>query len=308
MNLTGRQNFLDDLQAAVIAGVPIDVGPRFNPLSEKLLTLESLGQMQEREKVIAPASSDQAEADPVLPERLAVAAQVFAATNDMPLVLRGLSAGNLAARKAVRSLRWTIAYLIIVLLVAWACMMFFAFYVVPEIQSMRADMLLSRRPDVATVKTSLPWIGYLTYLFGALMLLALVMLCVGGIRRFVMLVGGRYFVRSRIEAIATEIAGRLVGAGVDSHQASELAFRVAGGESKRLESSGVNSESSFQLDHTPETRSFHLRNGDRHLEQVRVSVPVALLFLVGGCITLVYCGAVFAPVVELLSDLVTTGV
>ena len=54
----------------------------------------------------------------MLPERLAVAAQVFAATNDMPLVLRGLSAGNLAARKAVRSLRWTVAYLIIVLLVA----------------------------------------------------------------------------------------------------------------------------------------------------------------------------------------------
>ena len=308
MNLTGRQNFLNDLQAAVIAGVPIDVGPLFSPSSEKLLTLQSLGQMQEREKVVAPASSVHPEADQVLPERLAVAAQVFAATNDMPLVLRGLSAGNLAARKAVRSLRWTIAYLFIVLLVAWAGMMFFAICVVPEIEAMRADMLFSRRPDMATVKTSLPWIGYLTYIFGALILLALVVLCIGGIRKFVMLVGGRYFVRSRIEAIATEITARLIGAGVDSNQASELAFRVAGGETKRPESFGVNSELSFQLDHTRKTKAFHLRNGDRHLEQIRASVPVALLFLVGGCITLVYCGAVFAPVVELLSDLVTTGV
>ena len=308
MNSTGGQHFLDDLRAAVIAGVPIDGGLGFDASSENLLTLDSLNEIEEQTNANEWAESSREGANPALPDRLAVAWKVFATTSDMPLVLRGLSAANLASRKAIRSLRWTITYLMIVLLVAWLGMMFFAIVLVPELESMRADMQFSRRPDVAQSHTFLPWIGYLAYIFGALSLIALIALGTGGIRRFVMLAGGRHFVRSRIEGVASEVSARLVGAGVEPDRATELAYRLAGGETNRPETLGSISEPRSQFTFSKNANLFHLRNGDRHFEWIKASVPNALVFLLGGCIALVYGAAVFAPILELLRNLMISGV
>lgn len=294
------QHFLNDLRAAVIAGVPIGVGQSMNGSMgsvENLLTTKSLDAIEEHGTF--------AGGNLKLPERLTAAHQVFSATNDMPLVLRALSAANHASRRAIRYLRWTIAYLVIVLLVAWLGMIFFAIVLVPEIESMRADFLFSRRPDVATSHTFLPWIGYLTWIFGALSLIALIALCVGGTRKFVMLAGGRYFVRSRVEASAAEVCSRLIESGIDPSQADELAFQLVGYEAKSIGSTPTAFRSPFD---SSSAASVHLRSGDRHLERIRATVPTVLVFLVGGCISLIYGVAVFAPILDLLRDLMISGV
>ena len=297
MNSAGRQHFLNDLRAAVMAGVPIDDGPTFVPATENLLTVSALDDIEAR----IPAGTE-------LPDRLGVAEEVFVATNDMPLVLRGLSAANVASRKAIRSLRWTIAYLMIVLVVAWLGMMFFAIVVMPELQAMRTDMQFSRHPELATSPSYVPWMGYLAYILGILALIALIALCAGGIRKIVMLVGGRYFVRSRIEAIASEVSARLVGSGVDSDRANELAYRLAGRELRLSERSGADFKSHSKAIGSQRANLFHLRDGDRHLERIRASIPTLLIFLIGGGIALVYGTAVFAPIFELIRDLATSGV
>lgn len=301
MSSADRQDFLNDLRAAVIAGVPIDVGVTGSlGSSENLLTIKSLDEIDEQGGV--------PERNRVLPARLAAALDVFLATDDMPLVLRSLSAANQASRKAIVCLRWTIAYLAIVLLVAWLGMIFFTIVLVPEIQSMRADMLFSRRPEVADSHTFLPWIGYLTWIFGALLFLALIAFCVGGIRRFVMLAGGRYFVQSRVEAMAIEVSSRLVGSGFEPDRAVALASQVVGRETKTVGATPTVSSSRFDSTGGPKATSFHLRKGDRHLDRIKATIPTLLVFAVGGCIALIYCAAVFAPVLDLLRDLMISGV
>lgn len=308
MNSADREHFLQDLRAAVMAGVPIDIGLDSGAATDDLLTLESLKVIGEKAQSVNVGDSRNSETDRMFPPRLAVAAEVFQATGDMPLVLSGLSASTQAARLAVRSLRWTIAYLVIVLLVAWLGMLFFAIVLVPEMESMRADFLFSRRPEVASSNTSLPWIGYLAYLFGAILFCILVVLCTVGMRKFVMLVGGRYFVRSRVDAVASKISSQLVHAGIDSNRANGLAYRLAGSESMPSDNVTVDSANSNQPDGAWRTTSFYLRDGDRYLNRMRASVPSILVFLVGGCIALIYGTAVFAPIVELIRDLMISGV
>ncbi len=303
MSSANWHHFLNDLRAAVIAGVPIGVGQSGNGSfgsTEDLLTTKSLNAIEERVAV--------AENDRTLPERLLAAHQVFSVTNDMPLVLRALSAANQASRKAIRYLRWTIAYLIIVLLVAWLGMIFFTIVLVPEIESMRADLLFSRRPDVATSHTFLPWIGYLTWVFGALSLIALIAICVGGTRRIVMLAGGRYFVRSRAEASAAEVCSRLIESGIEPMQANQMAFQLVGYEAKSIGATPTVSRSRFDSIDSSSAASFYLRSGDRHLERIKATVPTLLVFLVGGSIALIYGAAVFAPILDLLRDLMIAGV
>ncbi|MDA8563940.1 hypothetical protein N9L06_05755 [Mariniblastus sp.] len=310
MSSADRHYFLDDLRAAVIAGVPIDVGSSVDGStfsSENLLTIKALDEIEDTVSA-AGSNSGHRRYEGALPDRLDIAQQVFSTTNDMPLVLRGLSTANLASRKAIRFLRWTITYLMIVLLVAWLGMMFFAIVLVPEIQAMRADLLFSRRPEVASSNGLLVWIGYLAWIFGALLIAALIALSVGGIRKFVMLVGGRYFVGSRVQAIAMEAATRLVESGIDPTRANELACRLVGCDAKAAGAAQVVSLPRQNSNNVRQATSLHLRNGDRYLERIRATVPTFLVFLVGGCIGLVYCAAVFAPILALLRDLMISGV
>jgi len=308
MNSADREHFLSDLRAAVMAGVPIDAGLSSGSSKEGLLTLKSLDQIAEKASLGGTVNSKDVDAELLFPPRLAVAAEVFLATRDMPLVLSGLSASTQAAREAVRSLRWTVTYLVIVLLVAWLGMLFFAIVLVPEIQAMRSDLVLSRRPEVAASHTSLPWIGYLAYLFGAILFCTLLALCVFGTRKFVMLVGGRHFVRCRVAAVANAISSELVGSGIDPAQAIALADRLSGATTKRTTDTASTLSDPNETGDAWSATSFHLRNSDRYLERMRASVPSIMVFLVGGCIALIYSTAVFGPIVELIRDLVFSGV
>jgi type II secretory pathway component PulF len=300
MTSADQEHFLNDLRAAVIAGVPIDVGTDSFYWSEKLLTLRQL------EKQFPSASSDRTLNDSTLPDRLKTAVRVFEVTRDMPLVLQGLSEAPLAARKAVHLLRWTIVYLVIVLLVAWLGMIFFSVYLVPEIETMRADILLSRRPDLSEPGQYLPWIGKLIYVFGAVLTLALISMAIGGVRRFVMLVGGRHYVRCRVESLADVVTARLLNEGLDADESQQLAIKLTGAARKRPEQNTVVSSEAF-------AGRFALplgviQSGERRLEQIRATVPNILLVIIGGFIALAYGAAVFTPIIELLRDLAMSGV
>lgn len=317
MNSADRESFLNDVRAGLIAGVPIDLGCNSVGATENLLTLPQLDQIQQQLIQSEPVDSLNASAGAahngfdsgsVLPRRLAVAAKVFQATRDMPLVLRGLSVGTHSARKAVRSLRWTISYLVIVLFVAWLGMIFFAIHIVPLIQSMRADMLLSSHPELAESTGSLQWINYLAYGFGILLFVTLIAFCLGGVRWFVMLIGGRTFVRTRVDAMANEISACLVESNFDPGQSAKLGRELAGANpkpSEEVESSGRTSPGSAIYRFVP---PLNLLSGEHRLDQIKASIPFVLIFFVGGCIALVYGAAVFAPIIELLRDLAISGV
>ena len=318
MNSADRESFLNDLRAALLAGVPIDAGTDSVGSTENLLTLSQLDQIEQQLVQSAPVDSQsslagssesaQVGSKSGLPKRLAVAADVFEATRDMPLVLRGLSVGIESTRKAVRSLQWTISYLVIVLLVAWLGMIFFAFHVVPTIQSMRADMVLSSHPELAEATGSLQWINYLALGFGILLFVTLVAFCLGGVRWFVMLIGGKAFVRARVEAMSNEISGRLLQSNIESDRSDKLGRELTGAKSKPSAEAESHDRTSSESADTQFFPSLNLLNGDHRLEQIRVSLPFVLIFFVGGCIALVYGAAVFAPIIQLLRDLAISGV
>lgn len=312
MNSADRECFFNDLRAALMAGVPIDVGLKSGGTTDKLLTLGQLEKIKLESSagtpIDSPRSAFEFQDRSFFPTRLAVAAQVFDATHDMPLVLRGLSVGIEAARTAVRSLRWTIAYLVIVLFVAWLGTIFFAVYLVPEMESMRADLLFSKRPELAESNEYLPWIGQLVLVLGVILAAFMIALWIGGVRRFVMLIGGRYFVRSRVDTLANEVFSRLVEAGVDVSRSKELCLQLTGAESETLNEADLSPEWQDVSTSIRRTSSFRLLSGERKLAQIKATIPSLLVFLIGGCIALVYGAAVFAPIIQLLHDLAISGV
>lgn len=306
------EHFCDDLRAAKLAGVPLEVGTHASataavPVSEKRLaaafkTLQPYWTSLHAHGEHPQPSESSAELKSV-PIRLRAAAEVFAATDSMVPVLRGLSTRVVASRAVVRSLHWPVVYLIVLLAVALLGVIFFMTQLAPEINSVRADLELSEPLSPIELRDRLSWINAMPIVFGTGLALALTAILLGGVSRFAMILGGREVVRSRIMAAALQIYRDLRVSGFDPQDAIRISCELTAANAKTVQELSSFTDANSRLTEIDLASEQLIVAGDRRLARIKSTIPACMVLVVGGGAALLYGVSVFAPIVQLLQDL-----
>lgn len=307
MNRCDVKQFHDDLKAAVIAGVPVEVrsvhcrgGLSLSKLTKWERLIDSGVQRNETLEQIF-------DSQPELPIRYRAALQVFQRTGSMTAVLDGLTVGELGRQKTTRIRRWASGYLLLVLATAMAGLSMFAARAIPAVDEMRADMVTLESFDVPERFDLLPWIPTMVGALGVMIGLLLVMIMTGGMSRSAMWPGGRRFVRCRTSLRVLEVVQILVARGMKVSPAVSLSCDLTDADAKVREEiqaavQGVDGESNLGV-----LARYLRESSNQQLAQLRITTPLAMVAGVGGCIGLVYCLVIFWPIVTLLKDLAIAG-
>lgn len=287
---TDIDQFYDELEAAIIARVPITLGN--GPFSSR-------------------ASVAQVHLLRLLPEgsgRVHAAKQVFSKTGSMAGVLDGLSVNQRVRQQLVRLVQTPLLYLLSIVLFASVGLLFFADAVAPGFEEMREDFRLplvidapERHINTGLMKTTSAGLAIAA-------MLGVVFLLGGGARIIAMRMGGFVYYRCQICSSVLRIAQSLVVSGMHSKDALILACDLVGADRESrdyvLNSADQRSEQSGHFEGMYE----HYQNVARsRLAVLRVAFPTIIVTLIGGAVVLLYCLALFGPVIDLIRDLALPG-
>ena len=197
MNEADSTRFHEDLRAAVVAGVPLEIGDR----ETKLLTLAKIEQLENqiRPKLSTDAVTDERTRQQFfdslneVPLRYRAALQVFDRLGSMPPVLDGLTTQILAERRVAGTLRWSFSYLLLLLLLASLGLSLFLVRIVPAFESMRADLFLPAAINAPPRLDLIQWLPGVIVVFSVCFGLLLIWLVTGGVTKVAMWFRGTAF-------------------------------------------------------------------------------------------------------------------
>ena len=311
------KQFQGDLEAAVVAGAPLEIGDDSAGVGGKL-TLAKLDQMQ---YVIQPhldknESLDQIlAAHPDFPKRYKSALQVFHQTGSMTTVLDGLATRKIAQRQVGRTLRWAFVYLMVLLAVAFAGLFLYSSKVVPVVNNMQADMTL---PSAINVDTSnridvTRWSGPLVLIFGGSLVGLLLWSCVGGASRIAMWLGGTKYVRCQTSKTALRTLEMMVENESEGAAISD-ANRIGEWVTTCCDLVGADTTVRQEVQHAARTPSdlgslsdYMGMSANHKLAYLKVATPIGLVTVFGGLVALSYCFVILWPIFLMLRDLSTIG-
>lgn len=285
------QRFHQDLKAAVMAGVPIEIQDSWSFWGNQL----NVKQVENLQSTVESETS----------HRYRAALRTFDQTDTMVPVLEGLCVRKVAYQVVTRTLRWAFIYLLSILALAALGLLFYSFRVVPTIHDLREDIAVNSA--VATNQFDiLSWIYPMIILLAILLGLTLAWMLVGGIARLSFLVGGHHYVKCKTAERALQNMKLLVSCGMKMDQAVEVSCDLTAADPQvrsQLEAV-VNGKDHEQLEELAEYFSV---TANQRLGYMKVATPVLLISIVGGLVTVAYCSMIYWPVIELLGDLIKTG-
>lgn len=316
---TGQEtlvHFHEGLRAAVIAGAPLELGKsKAFPFSVGRANLNKLAHLEEaiqRLLVTSGSLSRLLDSPSSLPARYRAALSVYDRTRDMALVLEGLTVRANSRRHLARLLRASFFYLLLVIAVASVGLAFFSRYIVPSIEQMREDLMLYPAASAPLRANGTQWLTVIVAVMELVLCVLLVLLFFGGASKLASWLGGRYYQVHRLSAVAVQTIGALVVRSTPLPEATSLGFELVG--SDRETEQKVN----LALQDCPQSKSAatHLQTIGDHFSTVsasrlcvlRVVLPITLVVVVGGAVTMIYCLAIFVPLVSLLYDLSQPGI
>ena len=126
----------------------------------------------------------------------------------------------------------------------------------------------------------------------------------GGVRWAVLRLGGHRYVHDCVSATALRILQWLADSGMPAEEAARVSCELA--DADPVVETEIKASAQF-----PEqfgTLADYLAiSADRTLEQLRIATPIGLVCTIGGGVALVYCLAIFWPILTMLKDLATAG-
>ena len=304
MRLCDLAHFHDDLRAAIALKVPISLE------GDRITGLERIDQLETALNNCVStndSSQDYLETNSDTPSRYRVAVQTFSKSGSMLPVLDGLSVKIAASQEATSAIQWALTYVIVTIAVASAGLFWFAYSIVPTIYAIRDDLIQTRAlQNVSTNQFLLiDWSASIAIAFAVLLLAVLVAVLVFGFRKACMWLGGREFVDAKAKSIALQNTYFMTESGIDVDQAAKLSCEMIGIENSKRDNilSLANSiESPKDLLNFSEHSSMV---ANQILNRLRVRIPVRMIVILGGLISLVYCVAIFWPIISLLNDLLS---
>ena len=302
---TPFDRFHSDLGAAIAAGAPIQLSQ-----SPVRLTQKQLDQAKEKmASHLAKSNSDSLtevieSVDDVLP-RYRAALKTFAQTKTMLPVLEGLTTQLIAEKKVGKALRHTFYYLFVLVGVTVLGMLFYSYKVMPEMLEIRKDVVATFNHPASESFDPLPWIPLFTTILAIVLGAMLIWFLWGGIKKLAMWCGGADYVRKKNSYIALRITQLLIESGMKPAESIELGCVLSNCDSKAQ----ANVASAFNIESDVQDTIAIRRLGDyliasahERLNYIRTVVPITLITIVGGTITLIYCLIVYWPFVDLLWD------
>lgn len=315
----GIEIFHNDLLAALKARVPLEMGDS----QITRLTQQRLNQFRESLhgkfgdspdlKSIDQAAGDSGE----LPGRYLAALRTFAWTDSMSAVLDGLTNRIISTRTVKRLLLHVFLYLLVVMAAALLGLLFFGLNVVPLIEFIREDLFLPATADRAGFEF-IAWLPVVIVAIAVLLVLTLVWSIFGGATRIAMWLGGRKYVRCWSSATALRTSQLLVESGMNIEDSIQVSCELAGVDAVGVEEiqSAIGQEqpqgdksgqAGADQNDLRSMANYMLVLAQQRLERIRFIVPVLLVTLVGGLVSLVYCTAVFSTIIDLYWDLRLSG-
>lgn len=313
----------DGLLAAAMVGVPIQLTDR---ATSPAMTAAALTTQLELFSGQPPER---------WPSRYRAARTVYAHTDDVPLVLDGLTAIDAAQQRLARLAWGPWEYLIVLALTGSGGLLFYWAAVLPQLRRLQADLMLSPQPMYASVASAsdlnnhlawLQWIpGVVVVLLIAVGLGTVLLRSRGGS-------AGRLWRSARLgywqpaaTAMGLRLTAELMQHGVAWEAATELSSQLVGDAAtvqqriRRIAlpafvTSTANSATQQQIarerfseQHVAATLKRAMRYFDRiadsRLMFLRSVLPLVIVLAIGGSGTLAYCVMLFRPLVHLVDDM-----
>lgn len=305
------KRFHDDLRAALVARVPLDIGEQ----KTELLTLDQIDRLENLvlPRLLTDDSTDEYvrqsafEKLPDVNRRYQAALQTFDCLGTMSPILDGLTTRVLAQRRVARTLRWTIVYLLILLLIAVGGLSLFLVRIVPAFDQMRADLLLPAAINAPPRLDLIQWIPGIVVALGVCFVLLLSWFLLGGASKVAMWLGGRHFVRCQISKTSLGVISELLQSGQTEQEAVSIGCDLTGAD--------ADSREDIQSIVQPQTTAMQLNtfqsyltiSANQRLASMKIATPVALITTFGGAIGLLYCVSIFWPIIAIVKDMATAG-
>lgn len=308
--MTDFKRFHNELKAAIVARVPIEIGGQNLVGSSGCLTMAKLDRL---ESVMQPLlTGDQPlkqvlDTQPELPSRYRAALRVFDQTESMVPVLDGLTTRRLAQRRITRILRWTFFYLMLVLLIAFLGLRFFDSAIVPVVHDMRADMLLPAAINAPERIDPLPWMPVIVAVLGVGFVITSIWLLIGGASKAALWLGGNHYVRCRTSTTTIQTLQMLMATGMDVDEAVSISCDLSGAETttcREIQIAAKDLKKSGQLDSLCD---YFTILASQRLAYMKVGTPIALISTVGGGVVVLYAVLIFWPIISMIKDLATAG-
>lgn len=302
--------FYNDLKAAVVAGVPLEIGDGSQLASSPRLTVTELERWERTLQSLISNDSCLRKAldtQPDLPRRYRAALLVFDQTGSMVPVLDGLTTRRLARNKVTRILRGTFVYLLLVLLVAFLGLRLFDVAIVPAVEDMRVDLLLPAAISAPTRFDPLPWLPAIVGVLGVGIVLALIWLLFGGASKAALWLGGHQFVRCQVSATAVQTLPMLIASGMDMDESVSVSCDLVGADERTRREIQAAAQYPEGSQHWGALADYFSILASRRLAYMKVATPIALVTSVGGGIAALYGIIIFWPIISMLKDLATAG-
>ena len=290
------QSFYDDLNAARIARVPVELS------SHSLLR----GVLQPTESELRSFAEHPSASHGSLDDRHQAAIDVYNQVGSMVPVLDGLSARAIAVRELSRVIRRVLWYLALVLLVALIGLLYFRFKIAPAYELLREDM----RRFYQITEFSLDAFPYVVpAIIAVAILLAIIlgMLFTGRTEFLLSWFGGRKYVRLKVSSAAAKTLALLASQDAPLEEATKTTATLyaldSAGKREFCESIG----DAASPDTCRNLSQYWLFRSARALERVRAVAPSVLLVIVGGGVAGGYALVVYGPLMGLIRDLIEAG-
>jgi hypothetical protein len=154
----------------------------------------------------------------------------------------------------------------------------------------------------------LPWFPVIVGVFGLGWLTFLIIILSGGASKVAMWLGGNHLVRCRLSTLALRATQMLVDAGTPMEEAVMISCDLVGADARarnEIRNAVAVPGNAQNLD----TLADYLTvAGNDRLAYMELTTPMALISILGGAVALVYCVAIFWPIISLLKDLSTAGI
>ena len=291
------QSFYDDIEAARVANVPVELDSR-----SLLQSATSLSESSIR-KLAAATKQNIANVD----DRHQAAIGIHKQLGSMVPVLDGLSARAIANREFGMIVKRVLWYLSLVLLVALLGLVYFNRSIVPEYNSVRQDMELYHGMTDFNLD-AFPYLIPLMVIVGLLLVINIVLLLTGKTGFLMGWFGGRKYVRLKVAAAAARTLGLLVSQNVslaDATQSTATLYaldKVGQQQFCRSFAEATDAET-YQI-----LSQYWSLKAAKIFERARTVAPMVVLTVVGGGVAAAYGTVVYGPLIGLIQDLVQSGI
>ena len=291
------QSFYDDIEAARVANVPVELDSR-----SLLQSATSLSESSIR-KLAAATKQNIANVD----DRHQAAIGIHKQLGSMVPVLDGLSARAIANHEFGMIVKRVLWYLSLVLLVALLGLVYFNRSIVPEYNSVRQDMELYHGMTDFNLD-AFPYLIPLMVIVGLLLVINIVLLLTGKTGFLMGWFGGRKYVRLKVAAAAARTLGLLVSQNVslaDATQSTATLYaldKVGQQQFCRSFAEATDAET-YQI-----LSQYWSLKAAKIFERARTVAPMVVLTVVGGGVAAAYGTVVYGPLIGLIQDLVQSGI